>query len=585
MEPRTYLEAINHPLYGKEWELAIKEEYDSLMRNSAWELVEAPPGRNIVTCKWVFKAKRDAEGRVVRFKARLVARGFTQAYGIDYLETYAPVAKLTTYRVIFALAALEQWEIHGMDVITAFLLGKLDEEIYMAQPEGFERRGMKGKMVCRLLRSLYGLKQASRVWNIQLHEFLIKIGFKRSNADTCLYVNSDLGIIIAIWVDDILIAGKNSQNIAKVKKQLAGEFSMKDLGQLKHFLGMRVTRTADGISIDQSTYVKDILSRFGMEDSKAVSTPMPTGTKLIKSDVNSARNEIQPLYQSIVGSLMYAMLCTRPDIAYTVQQLSQFASDPSDVHLQAAKRILRYLQGSQNTHLMYKRDNGTTSIIQGYSDADFAAGEDRKSISGYIFMLAGSPISWQAKKQSMIALSTAEAEYAALTQATKEAIWLQNLLKDLRMSKYAPRVINVDNQGTIALAENPIHHARTKHLDVQLQFVRSSIENGTIKLQYCPTDVMLADIMTKALARDKHATLRGLIGMESTSPSPVEDTQIGQSCNEGESRRMTSGSVENTPFSAKYLGSGERLQFSVRSLGLGERHCLAPRARSVFKAR
>jgi Reverse transcriptase (RNA-dependent DNA polymerase). len=352
--------------------------------------------------------KRPQDGRIVRFKARLVARGFTQAYGIDYLETYAPVAKLTTYRVIFALASLEQWEIHGMDVITAFLLGKLDEEIFMIQPEGFERQGMKGKMVCRLLRSLYGLKQASRVWNIQLHEFLIKIGFKRSNADTCLYINSELGITIAIWVDDFLIAGKDRQNIAKVKGQLASTFRMKDLGQLTHFLGMRVTRISDGgISIDQSTYIKDILARFGMEDSKAVYTPLATGTQLTQTTEDSsngnksARNDVQPLYQSIVGSLMYAMLYTRPDIAYAVQQLSQFGSDPSQIHLQAAKRVLRYLQGSQTSHLIYKCDTGnrTTDTIQGYSDADWASDEDRKSISGYVFTLAGSPISWQAKKQ------------------------------------------------------------------------------------------------------------------------------------------------------------------------------------------
>jgi len=237
---------------------------------------------------------------------------------------------------------------------------------------------------------------------------------------------------------------------------------------------------------------------------------------------------------------MYAMLCTRPDIAYTVQQLSQFASDPAQVHLQAAKRVLRYLQGSQDLHLTYRHDNGDTRMgtgtIQSYSDADFAAGEDRKSISGYIFTLAGSPISWQAKKQSTIALSTAEAEYAALTQAAKEVIWLQNLLKDLGMSNFAPKIINVDNQGTIALAENPIHHARTKHLDVQLQFVRNSIENGIIELKYCPTDVMLADIMTKALAKEKHARMRMLMGMNclaNTTPSPFEDVRFGKQRNGG----------------------------------------------------
>ena len=331
-------------------------------------------------------------------------------------------------------------------------------------------------------------------------------------------------------MDDILIAGKDAQNIAKVKKQLGDQFNVKDLGLINHFLGMRLTRPIDGgISIDQSTYVKDVLIRFGMEDSKAVSTPLATGTKLIKNDAKPGKNEIQLVYQSIVGSLMYAMLCTRPDIAYTVQQLSQFASDPAQEHLQAAKRVLRYLQGTQDLHLTYRDDRNT---IQSYTDADFAADEDRKSISGYIFILAGSPIAWQAKKQTTIALSTAEAEYAALTQAAKEAIWLQNLLKDLGMSKYAPKIINVDNQGTIALAENPIHHARTKHLDIQLQFVRNSINNGTIKLRYCPTDAMLADIMTKALTKEKHATMRRIMGMKfdlaTATPSPVEDVHFGK---------------------------------------------------------
>lgn len=212
---------------------------------------------------------------------------------------------------------------------------------------------MKAKLVCKLLRSLYGLKQASCVWNIQLHEFMTKISFKRSNADTCLYVNDELGIAIAVWVDNILVTGKSGQNIVKVKSQLASTFKMKDLSQLTHFLSMQVTRTPDnGISIDQSTYIKDILARFGMEDSNAVYTPLATGTKLVRANEDSrsgdksTRNDVQPLYQSILGSLIYAILCTRPDIAYAVQQLSQFMSDPSPIHLQAAKRVLRYLQGS-----------------------------------------------------------------------------------------------------------------------------------------------------------------------------------------------------------------------------------------------
>ena len=282
IEPQSYEEAVNHPVYAKEWIMAIQEEYESLMKNGAWELVELPPGKNPVTCKWVFKAKHDANGNIVRFKARLVARGFSQAYRIDYFETYAPVAKLTTYRVIFALAALEQWEIHGMDVITAYLLGLLDEEIYMIQPEGFVKTGMKRNLVCRVLRSLYGLKQAARVWNQKIHTFLIKIGFVRSSADPCLYIDTKRNIYITIWVNDLLIAGKNQRDIAAVKAQLAGEFEMKDLGELKHFLGMKITRTGDRISIDQSSYIRQILERYGMSNSNPVSTPLAPGARLVR---------------------------------------------------------------------------------------------------------------------------------------------------------------------------------------------------------------------------------------------------------------------------------------------------------------
>jgi len=269
-----------------------------------------------------------------------VARGFSQAYGIDYFDTYAPVAKLTTYRTIFALAALEQWEIHGMDIITTFLLGKLDEEIYMAQPEGFIAKGMKGHMVCRLLRSIYGLKQASRVWNQRLHRFLVKIGFTRSNADHCLYVNHERKIWITIWVDDLLIAGKDGKEIARLKQQLAGEFEMKDLGDVKHFLGMKITRDPvnGSILIDQTAYIRSIFERFGMEASKPISTPLATGARLVKANGDDADGNVDlKLYQGIVSSIMWEMLCTRPDTAFAIQQLFQFVSKPTNAHLQAAK--------------------------------------------------------------------------------------------------------------------------------------------------------------------------------------------------------------------------------------------------------
>jgi transposase InsO family protein len=548
VEPQSYEEAVNDPLYGKEWRAAVQEEYDSLMKNGAWELDNLPPGKNLVTCKWVFKAKHDANGNITRFKARLVARGFSQAYGVDYFDTFAPVAKLTTYRTIFALAALEKWEIHGMDVITAYLLGKLDEEIYMMQPEGFIRMGMKRNMVCRLLRSLYGLKQAARVWNLKIHAFLIKIGFVRSSADPCLYIDVKRCLYITIWVDDLLIVGKHGSDIANVKAQLSREFEMKDLGELEHFLGMRISRVNGGITIDQNGYIRQILERFGMEASKAVSTPFATGSRLVnanhdgKGAATPSTTDIKE-YQAMVGSLMYAMLCTRPDLAYTIQQLSQFNSNPTNAHFQAAKRGFRYLQGSQTTGPTYNGD--ITGPIQGYCDADFAMNGDRKSISGILFLLAGAPISWQAKKQTTVAQSTVESEYAAMAHAAKELIWLQQLLKDLGMSKYAPTTLYCDNQGAISLAKNPTHHAKTKHVDVQLHFIRDHVEKGTIKVEYCPTEDMLADLMTKGLARERHARLMGLMGTrEVTKTTTASSSEIGGDDLKGHGDVATSGSVE-----------------------------------------
>jgi len=423
------------------------------------------------------------------------------------------------YRTIFGLAALEQWEIHGMDVITAYLLRKLNEEIYMAQPEGFVATGMKARTVCRLLRSIYGLKQAARVWNQKIHAFLVKIGFVRSSADPCLYIDTKWNIYITIWVDDLLIAGKNGRDIANVKGQLASDFAMKDLGELEHFLGMRITRRPNGdISIDQNGYIRQILKRFGMESSKPVFTPLAPGACLVKAaDMEDGDVDLK-LYQAMVGSKMYAMLCTCPDLAYAIQQLSQFNSNPTNAHVQAAKRALRYLQGSQTTGLVYSKHNGNI-MIQAYCDADYAADGDRKSISGYVFILAGSPISWQAKKQTTVAQSTVESEYAAMALAAKEMIWLQYLLRDLGMSKYTPTVLLCDNQGAISLAKNPTHHAKTKHVDVQLHFIRDHVEKGTIEVEYCPTENMLADLMTKALARERHARLLGLMGIQNTTPS------------------------------------------------------------------
>ena len=277
-----------------------------------------------------------------------------------------------------------------------------------------------------------------------------------------------------------------------------------------------------------------------MSNSKPVSMPLAPGSRLAKAttagDVNSK------LYQGIVGSVMYGMLCTRPDLAFLIQQLSQFGSNPANTHFQVRKRAMRYLQGTQTTGPIYKGE--ITGPIQAYCDADYSAGEDRKSISGYIFLLAGAPISWQAKKQTTVAQSTVEAEYAAMAHAAKELIWLQHLLRELGMSKYAPRTLFCDNQGAISLAKNPTHHAKMKHVDVQLHFIRDHVEKGAMNVEYCPTEDMLADIMTKGLARQRHERLSRLMGIRSceqtTTPSPVEgNSELGRI-----GMKSPSGSVE-----------------------------------------
>lgn len=508
----TFREATSHSTRGKEWEKAIMDEYNSIMRNNTWKLVPRPTNRQVITCKWVFKHKKDQFGRITRLKARLVARGFSQVYGIDYLDTYAPVAKLASIRILFAIAAAFDLEIHQMDVITAFLANTLHEEIYMEQPEGFTDDEHEMDMVCELGKSLYGLKQSARLWNQKLDRYLRKIGFFQTNADHCVYVNKNSGVIVALWVDDLIIFGNDLVGVELLKSQLKLKFEMKDMGELRYFLGIQVhrDRTEKMLQIFQRGYVNMILERFGMQNSAPVSTPIATGTKLVKTTETSTTTDLKQ-YQSNVGSQMYAMLCTRPDLAYAISQISQFSSNPSTIHESAAKRVLRYLNGTRNFGITFNGSRGL--ILEGYSDADWGAGEDRKSISGYVFTLGGGAISWSSKKQATTALSTTEAEYIALVQSAKESIWIQGLLQELGYTAVNSNIIYGDNQGSIALANNPEYHARTKHIDIQYHFIRECVQNNKVALKYCPTADMVADGMTKALPKEKHLDLLTKMGV------------------------------------------------------------------------
>ena len=493
----------------------MKMEMDSLHSNEVWELVEPPADRKVVGSKWIFKRKVDADGTVERYKARLVAQGCTQRFGLDYEETFSPVVRFESIRSMVALGAQHKLQLHQMDVSTAFLHGELTEEVYMRQPEGFIEPG-KEHLVCRLKRSIYGLKQSPRCWNHALDGQLKKMGFNQGASDPCLYISLDsegVTFLVVVYVDDIVLGGKSKTKMNAVKEELSQNFEMKDLGPLHHFLGAEIIQDqlTRVIWIGQPSFTEKILRKFDMYDCKPVGTPVNPDVRLVSGESsNDSCN--QQLYQAVVGSLLYRSTKTRPDIAYAVSSVARFCACPTKEHWTAVKRILRYLKGTSNLGLLY-RDNTPTEIT-GYSDADWAGDiGDRKSTSGYAFLLGGAAISWKSNKQTCVALSTAEAEYVALSAAAQEAVWLQQLVSDLVNKSIRETTILEDNQSAICLAKNQQVHGRTKHIDIKYHFIRDMVQAGRIKQTYCASEDMVADMITKGLPIKQFEKLRQMAGI------------------------------------------------------------------------
>jgi hypothetical protein len=459
----------------------------------------------------VLKIKRGPDGRIKRYKARLVARGFSQVAGQDYGETFAPVAKFSSFKLVLALAASLKLELDQLDVKTAFLQGDLEEEIYMEQPPMFERKGMESK-VCRLLKPIYGLKQSPRCWNKKFHQTVTKMGFERTKSDYCVYVlrrGKELAILL-VWVDDIILATNSPTLKEEVKAHLKKELEINDLGKLNYFLGMEISETKDGLVLNQRKYANELLVSSNMAECKPVSTPMETGASYVKR-VETEEKADGEVYRSIVGGLQY--LCnTRPDIQYAVGVVSRCVSDPSVTHWRAVKRILRYIKGTTHFGLKYGASGGTT--LTGYCDADWAGDkQDRKSTSGYSFFLGGSPVSSSSRKQQTVSLSSTEAEYIALSSATQECLWLRSILTELGFPQEKSCKILLDNQSALAVAKNPELHSRTKHIDIKHHFVRDCVENNIIQVEYCPSREMVADILTKPLPKHHFQELRTRLGV------------------------------------------------------------------------
>ena len=509
-EPSTIEEAIagSNP---EEWKAAADSEYQSLIENDTWELVDLPEDRKAIGSKWVFRVKYDNQGEVKKFKGRLIAQGFSQKYGIDYDEVFSPVAQFSSIRTLLAFAVEHKMLVHQMDVVTTFLNGDLKEEIYMRQPPGYVIPGRE-RQVCKLKKSLYGLKQSPRCWNEKLCQHLKQLGYTQSGADPCVFIRTSKGrlAIIAVYVDDLILIAETSTRIQEMKSNLSDTFKMKDMGQLEYCLGVNFQQTEDGILMSQKQYLLKLLEKYKLAEANPVATPMDMNVKLVKDDGHSKK--VDPIhYQSMVGSLLHAARATRPDISHAVGVVSKFNSEPTVAHLTAVKRIFRYLKGTLDLVLQYK---ATETDLMGYSDADWANDlDDRHSTSGNVFVMSGGAISWLSQKQATVALSTAEAEYIALGSATQEAIWLRQLLSDLKVNVQEPTELLEDNQGSIAMAKNPVGHKRTKHIDIRHHFVRECVQAGIIRISYCSTQEMVADIFTKSLSRKQFEKLRQELGL------------------------------------------------------------------------
>lgn len=513
-EPKTIEDALSSP-EAAQWKAAADSEMHSMELNKVWVLVNLPLGRNVVESKWIFKKKYDADNKLERFKARIVARGFTQVYGVDYEETFSPVVHMDSLRTMLAIAAEEDLEIHHMDVDTAFLNGDLHEEVFMSQPPGFIDPKHPRK-VCLLKKAVPGLKQSAKEWNTKFCKTMHELGFIESSVVTSVYIlNHTNLLVILLYVDDLLIFGKDKKQVKEIKEALKERFRMKDLGEAKFFLGIKIHRDREKglLHISQGKYVRKMLNTFNMADCKPSHIPMETNLKLFEEESNDQHDKYANIpYRQIIGSLMYLMACTRPDICYSVITLSQFNNSFSEKHWILAKRVLRYLKSTQDFGILYSK--GNQSILTMFVDASFGMNKDYRSTTGCCYLLNGGAIAWTSKCQSCIAVSSAEAEYMSLSFGCRLMTKFKRLLDEVGSTQHDPIAVYIDNQSAMRMVESPNFKGRTVHIAVHYHFTRELKEKGAIKLEFVPSAENLADIFTKALAREKFCKHRSSMGIE-----------------------------------------------------------------------
>ncbi|KAM2568815.1 hypothetical protein TB2_009006 [Malus domestica] len=446
----------------------MTDELHALEQNKTWSLVQLPPGKKVVGSRWIYKIKFKYDGSIERHKARLVARGFTQTFRVNYKETFAPMAKMNLVRVLLSVVVNYGWSLYQMDVKNSFLHEVLQEEVYLQPPPGYN--GLKDNMMCKLHKAIYGLKQSSRAWYAKLNSVLEKARFVRSNVDSSLFVKTSTNgkLVVLIYMDYLIITGDNAVEIEALKRSLHQTFAIKYLGRLRYFLGIEMATSSNGLFLHQCKYVLDLLQEANMLDCKHAITHVDC--KLRLNIEGEAMHDVS-YYQRLVGKLIYLTI-TCLDITYAVSLVSQFMHSPIVDHLHIVKRILRYLKGSIGQGIIMR--NNKSETISGYTDEDWAGNAlDRKSTTGYCTFVGGNLVTWKSKKQQVIARFSAEAEYRAMAATTCELIWLKGLISDLGFSTLSPMSLIYDNQEAMHIATNPVFHERTKHIEVDCHFIRA----------------------------------------------------------------------------------------------------------------
>ncbi|UYV71413.1 hypothetical protein LAZ67_8003051 [Cordylochernes scorpioides] len=513
--PKDYDEAIACE-DKKHWENAMLEKIQNMYSHQVWELVPRPVNANVVKNKWVFKISKDQESKT--YKARLVAMGYNQIPGRDYNESFSPVIKNATLRTILSMAATKDSVIKLFDVKAAYLNGNIDNTIFMEQPAGFVQ---DRNIVCKLNKSIYGLPQSGRSWYEKFSQVLHDCELKKLKSDPCLFKwkNEDKYFYVGIYVDEFITVSDSEDTSNRFINKLRHHLEIKDVTCKSMFLGIKIIQDKEGISLQQSHYVQQILQKYGMENCKEVPTP---GSKEINLDNHiEVDNCDQHTYQEALGMLMFLAVNTRPDIAYITSKLSQYSRQPKQMHWTTIKRVMRYLRGTIDLGVKFER--GKTGILKSYTDASWSTTHDGKSYGGYVLKLGEATIDWKSSKQPLVALSTMEAEMIAACENCCQIKWIINLLQELEEWNFMekPTAIYTDSQSLINWISSPKQSSRCRHINRKYHFLRDCYESRDICLLYKPSQDLEVDIFTKDLSRDqmkKHLENLSIVGIKTNDP-------------------------------------------------------------------